>query len=571
MEGASTTLGQEIEITPDATKHVTPRLVHGSGEASAIVLPVNQANGILSSPSISNITADVYGFKGEFASRNSTSDLIHFLCKELTLSGSGTSAVNTVYTQTTAVNSRHAWSNGIYNIQSNSDNTAWQVVLISDSTVISTVSNTGRQPPASGWSNSVCALSHSGNGHPFTSDHIGLPLVYLNETVAPNRTPDIPSLVHGTTYFLKSIESGGIANTKITLQATGDTTGGGTIIDITDNSTALKAQTGGVYNLNNHFLASAVFATPRVNTFATGLSTSSNDTLYNTGSPSLNTNFSKTMTFNDGEICGVEILLWNVDGNKQANDAFIEYEGDPTITIDATEDTNKQTKVTLTYDSIGEYNIDVYIEDTGTGEVQTVKSGEGIQPRILGDRYLVQFDPQQHESAYTKKYSGLDLYVRNKNFTGSSFTGLGHLEGKTVTYKVNGGTAQTATVSNGAISVGSQTNANVIVGLPYTSTLAPLYVDAEGSMGSKKSVPHATIRFKDTLEAKVGQKETGTYGENSVSVLDNVKFASSSSLNTEDAEVWLANHNEFLQTVYIVSDTPQPCTVLAMVVDVEGV
>ena len=81
-------------------------------------------------------------------------------------------------------------------------------------------------------------------------------------------------------------------------------------------------------------------------------------------------------------------------------------------------------------------------------------------------------------------------------------------------------------------------------------------------MGSKKSIPHATIRFKDTLEAKVGQKETGT---------DNVKFASSSSLNTEDAEVWLANHNEFLQTVYIVSDTPQPCTVLAMVVDVEGV
>ena len=156
--------------------------------------------------------------------------------------------------------------------------------------------------------------------------------------------------------------------------------------------------------------------------------------------------------------------------------------------------------------------------------------------------------------------------MRNKNFTGSSFTGLDHLENKTVTYKVNGGTPQTAKVSNGAINVGSQTNANVIVGLPYTSTLAPLYQEMqfrEGTtQGAKKSIHHATIRFKDTLEAKVGQNETDT---------DSVKFTSTTSLNTEDAEVWLANHNEFLQTVYVISDTPQPCTVLAMVVDVEGV
>ena len=90
-------------------------------------------------------------------------------------------------------------------------------------------------------------------------------------------------------------------------------------------------------------------------------------------------------------------------------------------------------------------------------------------------------------------------------------------------------------------------------------------------MGSKKSAPHATIRFKDTLEAKVGQTRTGTHGATNAPNLGDVKFASSNSLNTEDAEVWLANHNEFFQTIYVVSDTPQPCTVLAMVVDVEGV
>jgi hypothetical protein len=575
--------GQEIEITADPTKHVTPRLVHDSGEASAIVLPVNQTNG--TSGSISNITADVYGFKGRFKSTTPTNERIHIVPETLTVSGHSDSAVNAAYALTEDRFNQPAWDSGTHTIQVNKELTVgatsaeqgtihgveWQIINTETSQIICKHAYTNGEFPVIGgggtdWTVLVGSgtIALTGDGHPFTSDHISIPVVYLNNTVSPNRTPDIGGLVHGQTYFLKEIIASSGDQTPNRIITLKDSSG--TIIDLTDNSAALKAQTGGIYNLKNHFLASAVFATPRVNTFATGLSTSSNDTLYNTGSPSLNTNFSKTMTFADGDICGVEILLWNVDSSsdpiKEANDAFIEYEGDPTVTIDATEDGGNQTKVTLTYDSIGEYNIDLYIEDTGTGEVQTAKSGEGIQPRILGDRYLVQFDPQIHESAYTKKYSGLDFYVRNKNFTGSSFTGLDHLENKTVTYKVNGGTAQTATVSGGAINVGSQTNANVIVGLPYTSTLAPLYVDAEGSMGSKKSIQHATIRFKDTLEAKVGQTETNT---------DDVKFASTTTLNTEDAEVWLSNANEFLQTVYVVSDTPQPCTVLAMVVDVEGV
>ena len=583
----SDTYEQEIIINPDSTKHATPRLVHDSGEESAIVLPVNQTNG--TSGSITNITPDVYGFKGRLKSTTPNNERIHFIPKTLTVSGHSDDA-NGDYDLTEDRFNQPAWSSGTHTIQVNKDlivgasgndqgtvhGVKWQIIRAEDSEVICEHLYNNSEFPAIGssvttWDVLVGSgtITLSGNGHPFTSDHIGLPLVYLNNTVAPNRTPDIGGLVHGQTYFLKElIPSGGdqTLNRIITLKDSD-----GNIIDLTNNSDDLKAKTGGIYNLKNHFLASAVFATPRVNTFATGLSTSSNDTLYNTGSPSTNANFSKTMTFADGDICGVEILLWNNIGNKEANDAVIEYEGDPSINIDNTHDNGNQTKVTLTYDQIGEYKIDVFIEDTGTGKVTTIRTGEGVLPRILGDRYLVRFDPQKHESAYTKKYSGLDLYVRNKNFTGSSFTGLDHLENKTVMYKINGGTAQTATVTNGAINVGSQTNANIIVGLPYTSTLAPLYLDAEGSMGSKKAVQHATIRFKDTLEAKVGQKETGTYGENGVSVLDNVKFSSTTTLNTEDAEVWLANHNEFLQTIYIVSDTPQPCTVLAMVADVEGV
>lgn len=187
------------------------------------------------------------------------------------------------------------------------------------------------------------------------------------------------------------------------------------------------------------------------------------------------------------------------------------------------------------------------------------------------ERDIIQLDNQNWGSTYTAEYSGLDFYKKYTNHSSQTVDGLDHLEGESVTAKVNGVT-EIKTVSNGAITLDSTpSNATVYVGLPYTATLAPLYVDADGSVGSKKSVQHATIRFKDTLKAKVGQKETGTFGASSTSVLDDVKFASTTTLNNEDAEVWLANHNEFLQTVYVVSDTPQPCTVLAMVVDVEGV
>jgi hypothetical protein len=123
----------------------------------------------------------------------------------------------------------------------------------------------------------------------------------------------------------------------------------------------------------------------------------------------------------------------------------------------------------------------------------------------------------------------------------------------------------TAVGDGGTITIPS-TNNTVYVGFPYTSTLAPLYIDIAyttgTTLGSKKSIHTASVRFKDTLSAKIGQTETD---------LEPVKFASTTALNTENVECWLDNANEFLQTVYIVQDEPQPCTILAMIPNVEGV
>ena len=240
--------------------------------------------------------------------------------------------------------------------------------------------------------------------------------------------------------------------------------------------------------------------------------------------------------------------------------------------------TNDGDLVGLTYEK--EYETLAWHKHTFDGTVESVAilSEENQEDSIYlsikdsnNNRNIVKLDPLDWGTDYTTEFAGLDFYKKYTGFDKTTLTGLDYLEGKTVTV-LDGGLklSSTYTVTSGSITIPS-TNNTVYVGLPYTATLAPLYLDADGSMGSKKSVHHATIRFKDTLGAKVGQKETGTYGENSVSVLDDVKFSSTTTLNTEDAEVWLANHNEFLQTIYIVSDSPQPCTVLAMVVDVEGV
>ena len=145
---------------------------------------------------------------------------------------------------------------------------------------------------------------------------------------------------------------------------------------------------------------------------------------------------------------------------------------------------------------------------------------------------------------------------------------LQYLANDTVTFKIDGATVSTAQVNNTnySLPVGSQTNANLVVGLPYTSTIAPLYLGLEyksgTTRGDKVGVKSAMIRFKDTLSAKVGQSETA-------SDLQTIEFASTSSLNSEDVPCYLSNANEYLQTVYVIQDEPQPCTVLGMVINLD--
>jgi len=171
-------------------------------------------------------------------------------------------------------------------------------------------------------------------------------------------------------------------------------------------------------------------------------------------------------------------------------------------------------------------------------------------------------------NGYATSFVGSDVATIYNNPSSATLTGLDYLEGRSVSVVADGVPLANKTVLLGSINIGSTGHTRVVVGLDYTATLAPMYLDIETrsgtSMASKKDAQSATIRFKDTYQAKVGQTKTTT---------DAVKFnpdITATNLYSEDATVWMDNGSEFLKLIYVINDTPTPCTVLAMVVNVEG-
>ena len=190
-------------------------------------------------------------------------------------------------------------------------------------------------------------------------------------------------------------------------------------------------------------------------------------------------------------------------------------------------------------------------------------------------------------TTYDRNYVGSDIATVFEFPTSNILTGLDYLEGKSVAVVADGIPIENKTVTLGKIDVGSTDYAHIVVGLPYTATLAPMYLDVETTggttMGSKKDVQKATVRFKDTLSAKVGQTKTNTDSvrfanadynndryDNQVNSDSSRNFDTTVTLFNEDVEVWMENASEFLKLVYVINDTPTPCTVLAMVIDTDG-
>jgi len=90
----------------------------------------------------------------------------------------------------------------------------------------------------------------------------------------------------------------------------------------------------------------------------------------------------------------------------------------------------------------------------------------------LETRTILDFNPDSFFVDSGLSYSGAPASV---------FSGLSHLEGKTVAIVADGDYVGTAVVAGGAVSIAPATASNVHVGLPFTSDLETLNLDTHGS------------------------------------------------------------------------------------------
>jgi hypothetical protein len=109
-----------------------------------------------------------------------------------------------------------------------------------------------------------------------------------------------------------------------------------------------------------------------------------------------------------------------------------------------------------------------------------------------------------------KDYRYLDGHVSfATGAVNRSISGLAHLEGKTVTVMQEGNAPVTRTVASGAITVPQA--AAGYVGLPYTSTLRPMKLDADFEDGTaqsrKKRIHQIVVR---TLKSRGGEVRTNS-------------------------------------------------------------
>jgi hypothetical protein len=166
---------------------------------------------------------------------------------------------------------------------------------------------------------------------------------------------------------------------------------------------------------------------------------------------------------------------------------------------------------------------------------------------------------------YTTEWRGSDFHKVYTSPGTTTLTGLDYLEGRTVTVVADGVVKSDATVYGGSITIDADSYTTVVVGLPFTSTVAPLYLISSTQYGTSKGGRignrDATIRFKDTYSAKVGQ---------STDSLESVIFdPDATALYNGDSPARFDNASDWLLTTYIVQDEPMPCTVLAMIPNVE--
>ena len=161
-------------------------------------------------------------------------------------------------------------------------------------------------------------------------------------------------------------------------------------------------------------------------------------------------------------------------------------------------------------------------------------------------------------------FVSLAITATNWALTAGSLSGLDHLEGETVGILTDGAEHPQKTVTSGAITIDYQAS-YIIVGLKYPGIAAPMDLEfgatPQGTaFSSLKDVQFAHLRLLNSGSVRVGASPYNT--EHLIHFKPGALGDRPAPLATGIERVRISDTMKRGKTVYVVKDTPTPCTLL---------
>jgi hypothetical protein len=185
---------------------------------------------------------------------------------------------------------------------------------------------------------------------------------------------------------------------------------------------------------------------------------------------------------------------------------------------------------------------------------------DGVTRRYV--EYLNQFDFDEDDET---SFNFLDSQLSYDGSATTTISNLDHLEGQVVSVLANGSAHPDRTVTNGSITL-ARSSTKVKVGLPYTSILQTMRIDAGSQNGTSqaktKRIYNITVRLYESLGVEVGPD---------LNNMESIPFRSSAQLMntpipvfTGDKEVEFRGNYETDGHIYVRQTQPLPLTVLSL-------
>jgi len=215
-------------------------------------------------------------------------------------------------------------------------------------------------------------------------------------------------------------------------------------------------------------------------------------------------------------------------------------------------------------------------ETDGTFDsVVTIPGDDGdevwfIVKRTIGGvtkRYVEQLAARTYSTSVSDQYF-VDCGLSYNGTATATFTGLNHLEGKTVAILADGNVMPRKVVASGSVTI-DNTASVVHIGLPYTCDLQTLNVEFQGNDGTiqtrYKNITKATLRLEKTRETFIGTTFDEMY---EIKLREDENYDQATQMFTGDQEMNCIGGSSKEAQICVRVSNPVPITVLAIVAEV---